>query len=80
MPAVIQTQKGVEKHIATHRPTTQNWGMGPPEFSYQIESFLLHQTPSCFTAGPRIYSGLSAPDTFLLYSRPEIYTGLPAPA
>ena len=26
--------------------------MGPPEFSHQIESFLLRQTPSCFTAGP----------------------------
>ena len=52
--------------------------MGPPEFSHQIESFLLRQTPSCFTAGPRIYTGLPAPDTFLLYSRPHIYTGLPA--
>ena len=53
--------------------------MGPPEFSHQIESFLLHQTPSCFTAGPRIYTGLPAPDTFLLHSRPRIYTGLSAP-
>ena len=26
-----------------------------------IESFLLHQIPSCFTAGPRIYTGLSCP-------------------
>ena len=58
MPAVTQTRKGVEKHIDTHRPTTQNWGVGPPEFSHQIESFLLRQTPSCFTAGPRIYTGL----------------------
>ena len=55
MPAVIQTWKGVEKHIDTHRPTTQNWGAGPPEFSHQIESFLLCQIPSCFTEGPRIY-------------------------
>ena len=53
MPAVIQTRKGVEKHIDdTHRPATQNGGMGPPEFSHRIESFLLRQTPSCFTAGP----------------------------
>ena len=29
MPAVIQTRKGVEKHIDTHRPTTQNWGRDP---------------------------------------------------
>ena len=54
MPAVIQRWKGVEKHIDdTHRPATQNGGMGPPEFSHRIESFLLRQTPSCFTAGPR---------------------------
>ena len=26
-----------------------------------IESFLLHQIPSCFSAGPRIYKGLSCP-------------------
>ena len=52
MLAVIQTRKGIEKHIDTYQPTTQNWGMGPPEFSHQIESFLLRQTPSCFTAGP----------------------------
>ena len=26
-----------------------------------IESFLLHQIPSCFSAGPRIYTGLSCP-------------------
>ena len=61
MPAVIQTRKGVEKHIDTHRLTPQNWGAGPPEFSHQIESFLLSQTPFCFTAGPRIYTGLSRP-------------------
>ena len=62
--------KGVEKHTDdTHRLTTQNWGVGPPEFSHQIESFLLPQTPSCFTAGPRIYTGLPAPDTFLLHRR-----------
>ena len=67
------------KHIDKHRPTTQNWGMGPPEFSYQIESFLLRQTTSSFTEGPRIYTGLTAPDTFLLHRRPRIYTGLPAP-
>ena len=52
MLAVTQTRKGVEKHTDTHRPTTQNWGAGPPEFSHRIESFLLRQTPSCFTAGP----------------------------
>ena len=58
MPAVIQTRKGVEKHIDTHRLTPQNWGVGPPEFSHQIESFLLCQTLSCFTARPQIYTGL----------------------
>ena len=26
-----------------------------------IESFLLHQIPSCFSAGPRIYTGPSCP-------------------
>ena len=26
-----------------------------------IESFLLHQIPSCFSAGPQIYTGLSCP-------------------
>ena len=26
-----------------------------------IESFLLHQIPSCFPAGPRIYTGFSCP-------------------
>ena len=33
------------------------------------ESFLLRQTPSCFTAGARIHTGLPAPDAFLLHSR-----------
>ena len=48
--------------------------MGPPEFSHQIESFLLLQTASCFTAGPWIYTGLLAPDTFLLHSRaPDLH-------
>ena len=61
MPAVIQTRKGVEKHIDTHRLTPQNWGVGPPEFSHQKESFLLRQTPSCFTAGPGFTLDFSRP-------------------
>ena len=62
MPAVIQTRKGIEKHIDGHTSANNTeLGDGIPEFSHRIESFLLRQTPSCFTAGPQIYTGLPRP-------------------
>ena len=79
MLAVIQMWKGIEKHIDRHTSAdNKTGGTGPPEFSHQIESFLLCQIPSCFTAGPRIYTGLTAPDTFLLHSRaPDLHWTFP---
>ena len=67
MPAHTQTWRAEDKH--TDRQTSAD----------NTESFLLCQTLSCFTAGPRIYTGLPVPDTVLLHSRARIYTGLPAP-
>ena len=67
MPAHTQTWRAEDKH--TDRQTSAD----------NTESFLLCQSLSCFTAGPRIYTGLPVPDTVLLHSRARIYTGLPAP-
>ena len=67
MPVYTHTHTAEDKH--TDRQTSAD----------NTESFLLCQTLSCFTAGPRIYTGLPVPDTVLLHSRARIYTGLPAP-
>ena len=62
MPAVIQTRKGIEKHIKRHTSANNTeLGDGIPEFSHRIESFLLCQTPSCLTTGPWIHTGLPRP-------------------
>ena len=54
MPAVIQTRKGVEKHINGHTSANNTeLGGGTPWVFSPEESFLLRQTPFCFTAGPR---------------------------
>ena len=81
MPAVIQTRKGVGKHIDRHTSADNTelgggtpWVFSPDrKVSLEPDTFLFHSRP-------RIYTGLPAPDTFLPYSRPRIYTGLPRPA
>ena len=55
---------------ARHLPASQQG----PGFTLNF----LRQTPSCFTVGPRSYTGLPAPDIFLLHSRaPDLHWTFP---
>ena len=67
MPAHTQTWRAKDKH--TDRQMSAD----------NTESFLLRQTPSCFTAGPRLTLDFLCQTPSCFTAGPRIDTGLPVP-